>query len=76
MSLSQLLEKCGYPSSTTSSVTDVRNEYGAKVGVSTTEIWRYDRGSRAAAMLVKVVDGKIVNIKDESFDARQARQPQ
>jgi Protein of unknown function (DUF2845) len=75
MPLSELLQKCGYPSSTTSSVTDVRNEYGAKVGVSTTEIWRYDRGTRAAAMLVKVVDGKIVNIKDESFDARQSRQP-
>jgi Protein of unknown function (DUF2845) len=66
MSLTELIQKCGYPSSTESSTVDVRNEFGAKVGKSTIEIWRYDRGTRAAAMLVKVVDGKIENIKDES----------
>jgi Protein of unknown function (DUF2845) len=76
LSLSELVQKCGYPSTTETSVVDVRNESGAKVGTSTIEIWRYDRGTRAAAMLVKVVDGRIENIKDESFDARQSRQPQ
>jgi Protein of unknown function (DUF2845) len=76
MSLAELAQKCGYPSSTETSIVDVRNEYGAKVGTSTVETWRYDRGSRAAAMLVKVVDGKIESIKDESFDARQSKQPQ
>jgi hypothetical protein len=75
MPLAELLQKCGYPSSTETSTVDVRNEYGAKVGKSTVEIWRYDRGSRAAAMLVKVVDGKIENIKDERYDAQQSKSP-
>ncbi len=75
MSLAELIQKCGYPTSSETSIVDVRNELGAKVGTSTIEIWRYDRGTRAAAMLVKVVDGKIENIKDESFDARQSKSP-
>jgi hypothetical protein len=76
MSVAELVQKCGYPTSTETSIVDVRNEYGVKVGKSTIEIWRYDRGTRAAAMLVKVVDGKIENIRDESFDARQSRPPE
>ena len=75
ITLTELLQKCGYPTSSESSTVDVRNGYGAKVGKSTVEIWRYDRGSRAAAMLVRVVDGKIESIKDESFDARQSKSP-
>jgi hypothetical protein len=73
MALEELIQKCGYPSSTESSTVDVRNGYGAKVGKSTTEIWRYDRGTRAAAMLVKVVDGKIESIKNESTRARESQ---
>jgi hypothetical protein len=75
MSLTEPIHKCGYPTSTESSTVDVRNEFGAKVGKSTVEIWRYDRGTRAAAMLVKVVDGKIENIKDESSDAAHPESP-
>ena len=71
MSLAELIQKCGYPSSTESSTVDVRNAYGAKVGKSTTETWRYDRGTRASAMLVRVVDGKIESIRNESSDAGQ-----
>jgi hypothetical protein len=63
VSVAELVQKCGNPSSTQVSYVDVRNEYGAKVGTSTVEIWRYDRGTRAAAMLVTVVDGKIEKIK-------------
>jgi hypothetical protein len=70
MSTEELIQKCGYPTSTESSTTDVRNAYGAKVGKSTLETWRYDRGSRAAAMIVKVVDGRIESIKSESSAAR------
>jgi Protein of unknown function (DUF2845) len=65
MSTDELIQKCGYPTSTQSSTTDVRNAYGAKVGKSTVEIWRYDRGPRASAMLVRVVDGKVESIQNE-----------
>ena len=75
LSVAELLQKCGPPSSTHTSILDIRNENGAKVGTSTVEIWRYDRGTRAAAMLVKVVDGKIENIKDEPSDHRQSKSP-
>lgn len=72
VSVAQLLQKCGNPSSTRVSYVDVRNEFGAKIGISTVETWRYDRGTRAAAMLVTVVDGKIEKVKSESADAGQA----
>jgi|SRR5580658_5283242 Protein of unknown function (DUF2845) len=57
--VSELLRKCGRPSSQQSSTQDVLNERGIKVGTSTTEVWRYDRGSMAAAMIVTIVDGQI-----------------
>ena len=63
VSVVELLKKCGKPSSQEASTQDVRNEYGVKVGTSTTEIWRYDRGSRAAPMVVTIVDGKIQSIE-------------
>jgi hypothetical protein len=75
VSLNELVHKCGYPSSTETSVVAVRNQYGVKVGTSSVEVWRYDRGPRAAAMLVKVVDGKIQNIKDEPFGAHHPKSP-
>jgi hypothetical protein len=59
LSVAELLSKCGKPSSEKVSTEDVRNVYGAKVGTSTTQVWRYDRGSRAAAMIVTIVDGQI-----------------
>jgi hypothetical protein len=63
MSVADLLKKCGKPSSQEVSTQDVRNEYGVKVGTSTTEIWRYDRGSRAAPMVVTIVDGQIQSME-------------
>ena|ERR1700733_1473914 len=59
MSVAELLNKCGKPSSQEASTEDVRNVYGVKVGTSTTEVWHYDRGSRAAPMVVTIVDGQI-----------------
>jgi hypothetical protein len=41
----------------------VHNEHGVVVGTSKTEIWRYDRGSMAAAMIVTIVDGQIQSIE-------------
>jgi Protein of unknown function (DUF2845) len=63
MSVAELLEKCGKPSSQQVSTQDVRNFHGVKVGTSTTEIWRYDRGSEAAPMVVTIVDGQIQSVK-------------
>ena len=59
ISVAELLRKCGKPSSQEVSSEDVLNAYGVKVGTSKTEVWRYDRGSRAAAMIVTIVDGQI-----------------
>jgi hypothetical protein len=75
VSVAELLKKCGNPSSERVSYVDVRNEYGVKVGTSTVETWRYDRGTRASAMIVTVVDGKIEKIESEA-DARESESPQ
>jgi hypothetical protein len=71
-SVTELLRKCGEPSSKKVSVQDVFGLYGQKTGTTRVETWRYDRGSRAAAMIVRVVDGKIESIKSESEDDRPA----
>jgi len=63
ISVSELLNKCGKPTSQQVSQGEVRNEHGARVGTSTTEIWRYDRGSMAAAMIVTIIDGQIQSIE-------------
>jgi hypothetical protein len=68
VSVTELLQKCGSPSSERISYVDVRNEYGVKVGTSTVETWRYDRGPRQFAMIVTVVDGKIEKIESEVHD--------
>jgi hypothetical protein len=75
MSVVELLQKCGSPSSEQVSYVDVRNEYGVKVGTSTAETWRYDRGSRQFAMIVIVVDGKIEKIASE-VHAHKSKSPQ
>ena len=64
MSVSELLGKCGAPSSKTVVEEDVFGPAASgkgrvKVGTTVTEIWTYDRGSQAAAMVVTIVDGKI-----------------
>ena len=63
MSVEELLEKCGAPTTKTVETQDV---YGPtkgggriKHGTSTIETWTYDRGSQAFAMVVTIVDGKI-----------------
>lgn len=63
ISVAELLNKCGNPSSKQVSTQDVHNEFGVKTGTSTTEIWRYDRGSRAAAMIVTIIDGRIQSME-------------
>jgi hypothetical protein len=75
VSVAELRQKCGSPSSERISYVDVRNEYGVKVGTSTVETWRYDRGSRQFAMIVTVVDGKIEKIESE-VHARESKSPQ
>jgi hypothetical protein len=61
-SVAELLKKCGKPTSRRVSTEDDL-DYGAKVGTWTTEIWRYDRGSRAAPMIVTIVNGQIRSIE-------------
>lgn len=74
-SVSELLRKCGEPSSKKVSIQDAHGLYGQKTGTTRVETWRYDRGSRAAAMIVKVVDGKIESIQSEPEDDRPAQNP-
>lgn len=64
LTVAELRAKCGEPSSRQVSTQDVRGPSvlgpgRVRVGTTTTEIWRYDRGSRAPAMVVTIVDGKI-----------------
>ena len=64
MSVEELLEKCGAPTSKTVEEVDV---YGPAVsgsgrvkrGTSIVETWTYDRGSQASALVVTIEDGKI-----------------
>lgn len=68
MSVDELLEKCGTPTSKAVSVEDV---YGpthsgkgrTKVGTTTVETWTYDRGSQSSAMVVTIVDGQIKSME-------------
>jgi hypothetical protein len=69
-SSTELLKKCGEPSSKKVSIRDVFGDHGQKLGTTRVETWRYDRGSRAAAMIVTVVDGKLESIESESRDDR------
>lgn len=67
ISVTELLAKCGEPTSRKVSTQDVLAHAVAggvvNVGTTTIEVWRYDRGSRAQAMIVTVVDGKIQSIE-------------
>jgi hypothetical protein len=66
--LAELLKKCGQPSSKKVAVQDVVGSFGQKLGTTRVETWRYDRGPRAAAMIVRVVDGKVESVEGESAD--------
>lgn len=64
---SELVAKCGEPKSRESNRQDVlvRNRITGlmvKVGETTVETWTYDRGTRAAPMIVTIVDGRIKSI--------------
>jgi len=67
MPVAELLKKCGEPSSRQVSTEDVRGHVAGggseKLGTTTKEIWRYDRGSRAGAMIVTIIGGKIESIE-------------
>lgn len=67
LSPADLAAKCGPPTYHESSTEDVlvRNRITGlmqKVGETTVETWTYDRGSRAAPMVVTIVDGRIKSI--------------
>jgi Protein of unknown function (DUF2845) len=66
VSVEDLLQKCGEPTSKKVLEEDVRaaNASGGsrKVGTTVTETWVYDRGSQAFDMVVTIVDGKIKSI--------------
>jgi hypothetical protein len=68
MTLGEITSKCGPPASRTSRTEDVhvRNRNTGlmmKTGTTTIETLTWDRGSRAAAMVVTVVDGDIKSIE-------------
>jgi hypothetical protein len=66
MTVAELTEKCGEPTSRESKTEDVKarnNDFGLtmKVGETTVETWTYERGANPA-MVVIIVDGKIKSI--------------
>ena len=66
MTVAELTEKCGEPTSRESRTEDVKarnNNFGLmmKVGETTVETWTYDRGANPA-MVVVIVDGQIKSI--------------
>src|SRR3954471_18478900 len=66
--LDELTQKCGAPSSHESRTEEVKarnrnNGLWVRTGETTTEIWTFDRGPGAAAMVVTIVDGKIKSIE-------------
>jgi len=68
VSVQELISKCGQPAAKDVSTRDIYASGAApgrtrRVGVSTTEYWTYDRGSRAFRMIVTIVDGKINSIE-------------
>jgi hypothetical protein len=68
MTLGEISSKCGPPASRTSRTEDVRARNRntglmMKAGETTIETLTWDRGPRAAAMVVTVVDGAIRSIE-------------
>ncbi len=66
LSVAELLQKCGQPSSKQTGTEDVRAKVGAggtrKIGTSATEVWRYNRPG-SPPMIVTIVDGAIQSIE-------------
>jgi hypothetical protein len=67
MSVEELLEICGEPTSKTVETVDVyaRTAAGGRIrtGTSVIETWTYDRGSQSFPMVVTIVDGKIKSME-------------
>lgn len=68
MSVEELVQKCGEPTSKTVSVQDVWSSTMAgtgrvRVGTTTIETWTYDRGPQSFPMVVTIVDGKIKSME-------------
>jgi len=66
MTVPELTEKCGQPTSRESKTEDVmvrnaNNGLMVKQGETTVETWTYDRGANPA-MVVTIVDGRIKSI--------------
>ena len=62
--MSELLQKCGSPSSKEVTNQDVRNERGVVIGTARIETWHYEHGAHSPAMVVTVADGRIQNLED------------
>jgi len=68
VTVQELVSKCGEPAAKDVATRDIYGPGAAagrtrKVGISTTEYWTYDRGSRAFRMIVTIVDGKVASIE-------------
>ena len=62
----ELVHKCGPPTTHESKTEDIKaRNHGllVKTGETTTERWVYQRGSRATAMVVIIVDGQIKSLE-------------
>jgi hypothetical protein len=67
LSVPELVQKCGQPTSKAKETTDVKarnanNGLLVKVGETTVETWTYDRGANPP-MVVTIVDGRIKSIE-------------
>jgi hypothetical protein len=64
MSVEELLDKCGAPTTKSVETIDVYGPAASgsgrvKRGTSTIETWTFDRGGQSFAMVVTIVDGRI-----------------
>ena len=66
LTVGELEKKCGPPTTQVSRTEDIKaHNHGLliKNGETTTQVWTYDRGTRAAPMVVTIVDGRIKSIE-------------
>jgi hypothetical protein len=64
----ELTQKCGPPTTHESKTEEIKarnrnNGLWVRTGETTTEVWTFDRGPRAAPMVVTIIDGKIKSIE-------------
>jgi hypothetical protein len=67
MTVEELLEKCGEPTSKSVRHEDIYAKSAGggtnRIGTATIETWTYERGSQSFAMIVTIVDGKIKSME-------------